>query len=56
MNGLTEDCSTLTETEFLEAGVIDIDPEYQREVVWTGELAITHRCQELTDIGVQLIE
>ena len=23
--------------EELESGVIDVDPEYQREVVWTGE-------------------
>ena len=24
--------------ELMDAGVIDVDPVYQREVVWTGEL------------------
>ncbi len=22
----------------MDAGIIDVDPEYQREVVWTGEM------------------
>lgn len=25
--------------EMMDAGVIDVDPDYQREVVWTGELS-----------------
>ena len=26
----------LINAEQMDAGVIDVDPEYQREVVWTG--------------------
>ena len=27
--------------KLMDAGVIDVDPEYQREVVWTGERVST---------------
>jgi hypothetical protein len=34
-----------TLTEALDAGDIDVDPEYQREVVWTGA-AFLQPCAE----------
>ena len=29
--------------KLMDAGVIDVDPEYQREVVWTGERVSTRK-------------
>jgi hypothetical protein len=34
----------LINAEQMDAGVIDVDPEYQREVVWTGKLMWIQLC------------
>jgi hypothetical protein len=42
-------------SEELDSGVIDVDPEYQREVVWTGEhIQFGHHRSTLTVIAERM--
>jgi hypothetical protein len=41
--------------EHMEDGTIDVDPEYQREVVWTGKTTSLSKAHySLTYAGLQL--
>ena len=40
--------------EMMQAGTIDVDPEYQRDVVWTGELLYKVRQILFTNLALQL--